>query len=76
MFIFRSHHGWFEGHAAKCCLLMFIDDATGKLQHLHLCKSESAFDYMISTHLYIKNMGNSPQAKGHVEQANRTYKIV
>jgi hypothetical protein len=29
-----SHHDWFEGRAAKCCLLVFIDDATGKLQHL------------------------------------------
>ncbi|WP_158651641.1 helix-turn-helix domain-containing protein, partial [Acinetobacter indicus] len=24
-----SHHDWFEGRAAKCCLLVFIDDATG-----------------------------------------------
>ena len=40
-----SHHDWFEGRAAKCCLLVFIDDATGKLQHLRFCESESAFDY-------------------------------
>ena len=47
-----SHHDWFEGRAPKCCLLVFIDDATGKLQHLRFCESESAFDYMISTRLY------------------------
>ena len=23
-----SHHDWFEGRAPKCCLLVFVDDAT------------------------------------------------
>ncbi len=36
---------------------MFIDDATGKLQHLRFCESESAFDYMISTRLYVEQHG-------------------
>ncbi len=26
-----SHHDWFEGRAPKCCLLVFIDDATSKI---------------------------------------------
>ena len=52
-----SHHDWFEGRAAKCCLLVFIDDATGKLQHLRFCESESTFDYMISTRLYVEQHG-------------------
>lgn len=52
-----SHHDWFEGRAAKCSLLMFIDDATGKLQHLRFCESESTFDYMISTRLYVEQHG-------------------
>ena len=52
-----SYHDWFEGRAAKCCLLVFIDDATGKLQHLRFCESESAFDYMISTRLYVEQHG-------------------
>src|SRR5574343_1405414 len=52
-----SYHDWFEGRAPKCCLLVFIDDATGKLQHLRFCESESAFDYMISTRLYIEQHG-------------------
>jgi hypothetical protein len=43
--------------AAKCCLLVFIDDATGKLQHLRFCESESTFDYMISTRLYVEQHG-------------------
>jgi hypothetical protein len=29
-----SHHDWFEGRAPKCCLLVFIDDATSNLMHL------------------------------------------
>ena len=49
-----SHHDWFEGRAPKCCLLVFIDDATGKLQHLRFCESESNFDYMLSTRAYIE----------------------
>jgi protocatechuate 3,4-dioxygenase beta subunit len=36
---------------------VFIDDATGKLQHLRFCESESAFDYMISTRLYVEQHG-------------------
>lgn len=26
-----SHHDWFEGRSPKCCLLVYIDDATGRL---------------------------------------------
>ncbi len=52
-----SHHDWFEGRAPKCCLLVFIDDATGKLQHLRFCESESTFDYMLSTRAYIEQLG-------------------
>jgi len=36
---------------------VFIDDATGKLQHLRFCESESTFDYMISTRLYVEQHG-------------------
>ena len=52
-----SYHDWFEGRASKCCLLVYIDDATGKLQHLRFCETESAFDYMISTRAYIEQHG-------------------
>ena len=44
-----SHHDWFEGRAPKCCLLVFIDDATGRLMHLRFSESETAFDYMLAT---------------------------
>lgn len=52
-----SHHDWFEGRAAKCCLLVYIDDATGKLLHLRFCEAETTFDYMLSTRAYIEQYG-------------------
>jgi hypothetical protein len=36
---------------------VFIDDATGSLQHLRFCESESTFDYMLSTRAYIEQHG-------------------
>lgn len=44
-----SHHDWFEGRSDKCCLLVFIDDATGRLMNLRFSETESAFDYMLAT---------------------------
>lgn len=34
-----SHHDWFEGRRDKCCLLVFIDDATSSLLY---CRFEEA----------------------------------
>ncbi|WP_431295558.1 ISNCY family transposase [Rahnella sp. PAMC 25559] len=52
-----SHHDWFEGRASKCCLLVYIDDATGRLMHLRFCQSESTFDYMLATRAYVDKHG-------------------
>lgn len=52
-----SHHDWFEGRAPKCCLLVFINDATGRLMHLRFSESETAFDYMLATREYIEQHG-------------------
>lgn len=52
-----SHHDGFEGRAPKCCLLVFIDDATGRLMHLRFSESEIAFDYMLATREYIEQHG-------------------
>jgi transposase len=41
-----SHHDWFEGRAAKCALLVFIDDASGRLTGLHFAPSETARGYL------------------------------
>jgi hypothetical protein len=38
-------------------LLVYIDDATGKLLHLRFCEAETTFDYMLSTRAYIEQYG-------------------
>ena len=38
-----SPHDWFEGRAAECVLLVFIDDATGKLLQLNHNTDRTAF---------------------------------
>jgi len=50
-----SHHDWFEGRAAKCCLLVFIDDATSKIVGLHFEPTETTLGYMklIESHLVL-----------------------
>ncbi|KKC98560.1 transposase [Photobacterium halotolerans] len=52
-----SHHDWFEGRSPKCCLLVFIDDATGRLMHLRFSDTESTFDYLAATRRYIELHG-------------------
>jgi transposase len=40
-----SPHAWFEGRGEPCVLLVFIDDATGKLVQLRFVENESFFSY-------------------------------
>jgi hypothetical protein len=48
-----SPHDWFEGRGPICCLLVFIDDATGKLLWLEFCESESTLSYLKATKRYL-----------------------
>jgi len=50
-------HEWFEARAPRCTLLVYVDDATGKLMELRFVQSESAFDYFRSTVAYLKRHG-------------------
>jgi Homeodomain-like domain len=52
-----SHHAWFEGRGSKCCLLVFIDDATGKLMELRFEESETTRGYFECVNNYIRNYG-------------------
>ncbi|TPM24205.1 ISNCY family transposase [Mesorhizobium sp. B2-3-5] len=52
-----SHHWWFENRGAKCALLVFIDDATGKLLHLRFAGSENTFDYFHAAKAYLREWG-------------------
>jgi hypothetical protein len=52
-----SPHAWFEERGARCTLLVYVDDATGKLMELRFVKSESTFDYFASTVTYLGRHG-------------------
>lgn len=52
-----SEHRWFEDRGDPCSLLVFIDDATGKLMQLRFVRSESAFTYFEALALYLKAHG-------------------
>jgi len=52
-----SPHDWFEGRGPKCTLLVFIDDATGKIVWLEFIQSESLETVMNSTWNYFKQYG-------------------
>jgi transposase len=52
-----SPHDWFEGRAAECTLLVFIDDATSRLGQLLFVESESFFSYCRATEGYLTRHG-------------------
>jgi transposase len=52
-----SPHAWFEERGPQCTLLVYVDDATGRLMELRFAKSESAFDYFTSTVTYLRRHG-------------------
>jgi hypothetical protein len=52
-----SPHDWFEGRAEACTLLVFIDDATGKLLQLQFADSESFFSYSQAAEGYFRRHG-------------------
>jgi hypothetical protein len=52
-----SDHRWFEERAPACTLLVYVDDATSRLMHLHFTASESTFSYFEATRAYIECHG-------------------
>lgn len=52
-----SPHAWFEERGESCVLLVFIDDASGKLQQLHFAKNESFFSYSEAAQGYFRQHG-------------------
>jgi transposase len=48
-----SPHDWFEGRGKYCTLLVFIDDATGKLTGLRFEPTETTLGYMHVLHDHI-----------------------
>ena len=52
-----SPHDWFEGRGEYCTLLVFIDDATGRLTNLRFAPTETTLGYMQVLHDHIKIYG-------------------
>lgn len=48
-----SPHDWFEGRGERCTLLVFIDDATGRLMQLCFAPTETTLGYMRVLHDHI-----------------------
>jgi hypothetical protein len=52
-----SDHYWFEDREPACALLVFADDATSRLMHLHFAPTESTFSYFEATRAYLERHG-------------------
>lgn len=52
-----SPHDWFEGRGEYCTLLVFIDDATGRLTQLRFTPTETTLGYMRVLHDHIRAHG-------------------
>ena len=52
-----SPHDWFEGRAARCTLLVLIDDATSQIVHMQFASSESNQSILDATKNYVQKQG-------------------
>ena len=52
-----SPHAWFEDRGPTCTLLVYIDDATGKLMELLFVEVETTLGYYAATRRYIDRHG-------------------
>jgi hypothetical protein len=51
-----SHHDWFEGRGPKCCLFVFIDDASSRC-HFHFAEQEDEHSALVALRKYIGQHG-------------------
>lgn len=52
-----SPFDWFEGRAPSCTLLVYVDDATGRLMELLFTPAETTFSYFAVTEHYLRHYG-------------------
>lgn len=86
-----SPHDWFEARAPRCCLIVFIDDATGELGALRLVPVETTQAYMQTLAAYLVDHGrpvalysdrhsifrvNHPERDGDLTQFSRALKTL
>lgn len=58
-----SDHAWFEDRAPACTLLVYVDDATGKLMQLRFVPTESTQAYIAATRAYLDRHGKPNAVK-------------
>ena len=51
-----SHHDWFEGRGAECCLINCVDDSTGKI-YVKFAVSENTQDVLLTIWEYVNKYG-------------------
>lgn len=56
-----SYEFWFEERGEKCCLIVFIDDATSKITMMRFCRTETLEDYLKVLRLHLERYGR-PEA--------------
>ena len=56
-----SYEYWFEDRAEKCCLLVFVDDATSQIMTMRFCCTETIDDYFDALRDYLLKYGR-PEA--------------
>jgi transposase len=52
-----SPHDWFEGRGARCTLIVFIDDATGRLTALRFVAAETTRAYLETLRTHVLEHG-------------------
>lgn len=52
-----SDYDWFEGRSPRCTLLVFVDDATGKLVEMRFVPHETFFGYCEAARSYFERYG-------------------
>jgi transposase len=55
-----SPHDWFEGRGPRCTLIVFIDDATGRLTSLQFAPSETTRAYLSALRSHVLAYGCPP----------------
>lgn len=86
-----SPHAWFEDRGPRCCLIVFIDDATSALGALRFVPVESTQAYMETLAVYLRLHGrpvalysdrhsifrvNQPDRDGELTQFSRALKTL
>ncbi|MGH7890281.1 MAG: ISNCY family transposase, partial [Thermodesulfobacteriota bacterium] len=52
-----SYEHWFEDRGEKCCLIVFVDDASSRIQLMRFSKNETSEDYLKLLDSYLRQYG-------------------